>query len=1363
MIFDDSTNKNKTDENQYFDNDDTSATLTLYDDMTAFKDIALNNYDLGADELIDLENQRDKRQLLNLDSLKTRNYDPLNPPLKTDKAGELIKQFVSLEGFGYHHVDLFNEWVINTAFKTVRSKQLDLGEYLVRFDALYRFNPYYNRGTTKVLLTPKYARDQGLSYGSDWQVDIGLYHKSDLTKSVNQIKDVCIANIFTMLKSSGCILVDKSAEELELLGEDPFDPAGYFIIEGAERIILGQEQLAVDKMLLINLNNKAAPVVRMLVSTINGTSLVELILTGTDNSVLEMKLPSIRGKQMTDVKSINILKIFRLFALIEATKEIKDNDLLVLNSLDNIQNYIMQFIKPEQRKKSLLKLNLTAMLFEISQYDLNDFGVLMEKGKDIKATVEEVAEIFDRDLFPHLNEIQGPNNETIAQRRNRITKAKLNLLSIMSAKMLEHLAGFRKVDDRDSWSNKRIETGGRMMEALFRKAWRKTISEIQKEINDGKITSSPTSFPTIAKELATKGANIITKTFRDSFVTGNWGVAGLAIRSNVAPPLVRESLTATYAHVDTTDVKISRTDRQQSLRLPQNSQWGLIDPVTTPEGANCGLIKVKSITTKLSIERDDGPIIRFLIGDEGLQLKNYVSNNNNDEFRRDMIMVGAKFVGWCNADETQNDLILGRRGGQFPFDMSVVRKDNWLYIDISSSRPIRPVLIVNPESQINSKTNFLYIDDELNARKVTNYQMLTKGYIEYISAWEQEYLKIAVSVDELLKRRELFEERNSRLQADLAVLDLVNKGDEDVINQVYDQLDKLAKENASKLATVKLEVNNRVKLSQDLVNKLANNAAYTHCELDGTAILSPPSAIIPYPDHNQAPRNTYQAAMGKQALSKYHSNHLNRMGDGVAKILINPIRPCVETDMYSVYGLDERGSGEMIKVAFIAAPYTEEDSFIFKKEFVDNHALRFFKYFTYKTVINTNSNTAKESLERPIPHSGENGERYKYIQANGLPMIGAFLKAGDCVIGKVSHPSDKNSTRAPRNESKFLRYGDQGIIDKVHVTESNKKITIIVKLRIMRVPRPGDKYAPRNAQKATIGYIMPAINMPWSVKDGSSPDVITNPHNIPSRMTISYPMEIQASKAAALAGSHENATAFRAYKLSEDRKNGFDNFQYYRQVLTDYGYDQYGYETMRSGTSGKLLETEVFTGPVYLQALRHHVEDKIQSRGTGAVKPSTHHPPKGRGNRGGLRFGEMERDAAISHGASSFLRERLMLVSDAYTVAICQRCGDFAVNNPNHTDKSADYLNCSYCNGTLFGRVTIPYVFKLLIHWLASLGIRLRSEVINIAEFGEQLFNPKISMIDFDLEDDFDELELLEDEVGDEDAGQGEDDDGGDL
>ncbi|MEM2986887.1 MAG: hypothetical protein QXV60_02185 [Nitrososphaerota archaeon] len=1133
---------------------------------------------------------------------------------------DLLKRYILSEGVSSHHIEVYDHWIFHHASKDVQLRTLDFhNNSFIFFENLRILPPSYVYNGRTLPLTPKLARERSITYGNDWYVDVVLKERlpNGSYREIERRDSICIGLIPLMLKSRNCYLHGKSPEELIMLGEDPMDPGGYFIVCGTEKVVLLQEQLALNRIFLMNIDTKGSVVVRMTVNTPKGTALNELALDKT-GTIIKFRFPSIYSNKVgKKYRSINVLCIYRL---------------LGFSNQEEIINIIKLFIKPCYVSKSLLKLSRNLVDFNLFTDDVDALINKMNKNHlNKEERIKEVKTLLFNDLFPHVNNLHGPDGETIQQRETRITMHKIYLLSIMVARFLEYLAGYRPLDNRDSWSNKRAEGAGRLMQQLFRNAWRKTLNNIQSAIDNKSIYN-------LNGVVEKMKYSIVTDTFRDSFVTTNWGVKGSQMKTNITQILVRDSIIATLSHINTVDVSISRTDRQANLRMVQNDQWGYICPVSTPEGENAGIVKSLAITAKVSLERSDHEIIRFLIGDDGMEIVPKVSLNPN--FNKEWTcktIVNGKFIGWCHGCNTKEFLIGLRRSGVLPYDMSVILEEDWLYVDTSPSRLIRPLLVVDSDQQL--------IIDKLGLHNQPIHVLLSSGALEYISAWEQEYIKIAPTKDDIIKR----------------------------------------------------------------IQRVKESAIYTHCELDPIAILGPAASLIPWLNHNQAPRNTYQVSMGKQALGLYHTNHMNRF-DGKTKILVFPNHPVVTSKMLEIFGLDFRASGENITIAFMAFPFTEEDSFIVKKEFLENGGFRIIKYITYKTTVR-HSGDVIETLAKPELRYGESPSKYQYIQMydpgdprNGLPMIGAPLRQGDCVIGKVQYIA---STKEKRNDSVMLRVGDEGIVDKVLVTTDNKTTIVLVKLRTMRVPQEGDKFAPRNAQKGTIGLVISEADLPFT-SEGITPDFIINTHCIPSRMTMEYPMELLASKYAAMKGQWIDASAFSPF-----------NIEKYRAGMIEYNMNEFGYEKMYSGTTGKELETTIFFGPMFFQALKHHVKDKIQSRNTGQIKPMTRQPPKGRGNRGGLRFGEMERDAVISHGASAFLRERLMFASDGYEAAFCKNCGTFAVNNPF----TNDYKPCKLCGNKEFGRYVIPYAYKLLIHLLGSVGINLHPEFYTPDEYINKVFN----------------------------------------
>jgi len=324
-----------------------------------------------------------------------------------------------------------------------------------------------------------------------------------------------------MLKSSYCILRNKTPEQLSQLGEDPKEPGGTFIITGTEKVVLLQEQLSVNKIFLMKTNPKELPVARMTANTPRGTALIELCLDSKTGSVIKMRFPSMRnsnkdnqsrgksGKKQAKSRSINALRLYRIIGIPDIPGE--EN----MSERERIQRMISKFISSDTDTKknigerSMLKLSRNLIDFAMRTDDREIIANKMDKGNLSDADKDaEVKRILETDFFPHLSDFQGPDGETIEENRNRIKMSKLNLLSIMIAQFLEYLAGFRQLDDRDSWSNKRVGGAGRMMEQLFRNAWRKSLGLVQTDIDTGKVTS--------IKNVAIKiRHNIVTETIRE--------------------------------------------------------------------------------------------------------------------------------------------------------------------------------------------------------------------------------------------------------------------------------------------------------------------------------------------------------------------------------------------------------------------------------------------------------------------------------------------------------------------------------------------------------------------------------------------------------------------------------------------------------------------------------------------------------------------------------------------------------------------------------------------------------------------------------------------------------------------------------
>jgi DNA-directed RNA polymerase subunit B len=472
---------------------------------------------------------------------------------------------------------------------------------------------------------------------------------------------------------------------------------------------------------------------------------------------------------------------------------------------------------------------------------------------------------------------------------------------------------------------------------------------------------------------------------------------------------------------------------------------------------------------------------------------------------------------------------------------------------------------------------------------------------------------------------------------------------------------------------------------------------HTHMEICNYAIIGATASIIPYAEHNQSPRNTYQAAMAKQAPGVYALNHKDRT-DTRGHILHYSQKPLTGTKTMEIIGYNARPSGQNFVVAVLSSNgYNMEDALIFNKSSIERGLGHSSFYRIYKAECKQYLGGAKDKLT--IPEAGIRGyhgsEAYRLLEEDGIVSTESEVKGGEILIGRTSPPRFLEEyrgfeVRGPqlRDTSIGVRPTEEGVVDSVFVTKDIEGSQLIkVKVRSHRIPELGDKFVSRHGQKGVIGMVIPQEDMPFSIS-GVIPDVIINPHAFPSRMTVGQFLESIAGKVAALRGEMVDGTPFNNESMTS-----------LTETLQKLGFAPSGREVMYDGLSGRRFETDIFMGVIYYQKLHHMVVDKIHARARGQVQMLTRQPTEGRARGGGLRFGEMERDCLVGHGAAMLLKDRLVDESDAYTIYVCDQCGKLA-----HYDIRQRKYVCPMCGEKGSSEpVTVSYAFKLMLQELQSL------------------------------------------------------------
>ncbi len=504
--------------------------------------------------------------------------------------------------------------------------------------------------------------------------------------------------------------------------------------------------------------------------------------------------------------------------------------------------------------------------------------------------------------------------------------------------------------------------------------------------------------------------------------------------------------------------------------------------------------------------------------------------------------------------------------------------------------------------------------------------------------------------------------------------------------------DKLVKDGIIEYIDAAEEENCFIALDEDEITK-----DHTHMEISPVVILGLCTSLIPYSNFVGSSRLIRGSKIQKQSLGLYATNYLLRLDTDV-NILHYPQRPITKTYMHDLYEWDKHPAGQNVTIAFMSYEgYNMEDAIILNKASVDRGLARstYFKPFGAEELRYQGGLVDEICIPDKEVKGYKTEKDYRLLEDDGIVSTGAKVGEEDVIIGRVSPPrflgefEEFNiATNVKRESSVVLSKGERGVVDMAVLTENEEGNKIIkMRLRQLRIPEVGDKFASRHGQKGVISHLVKPEDMPFSVS-GITPDVIFSPHSLPSRMTISHLIEVVAGKVGALSGEYIEGTIFNSVPEKELRK-----------MLRELGFRDNGLEAFYNGITGKIFTARIYAGNMYYLRLKHMVANKLHSRATGKIQLLTRQPIEGRSQGGGLRLGEMEKDCFVAHGTSLLLKERFD--SDKTTLYLCEECGMIAVYD--------SYRHREYCTkcgeNTKISAIELSYAFKLLIDELKSMCI----------------------------------------------------------
>jgi len=848
-----------------------------------------------------------------------------------------------------------------------------------------------------------------------------------------------------------------------------------------------------------------------------------------------------------------------------------------------------------------------------------------------------IEDILSLELFPHIGLKPEFNYD------------KACFLAHMTRKVLWVASARIPNDDRDAYPNKLVDLPGFLLANLFRtyfttKMIKDIRSSLAKEIHSGGWRASGNFEEIVNASNINKVVKsvILEVGLKTSLATGNFGSAkiGGPSKIGVSQVLNRLNYISGISHLRRISTPIEKTGKLIAPRKLHNTQWGYICPSETPEGHSVGVVKNMSSTAIVSIYSNAKTIKEFI--QAAGTLKPLSTTSTTEKHNSTRLFLNGAWLGTLTCETTLPMLEMLRRAkrcGRIHVQTGIIWKASLreIWITTEAGRMLRPLFYAEALREIYADTSGKLLA-EVNA--ISNWERLLlwvspKGnaLIEYIDPGETESSYIAMFPEEAVKSKE----------------------------------------------------------------------SYTHAEIHPSTALGTLASNIPFPDHNQSPRNSYQSAMGKQAMGMYAMNFRDRY-DALAHLLCYPQVSFVSPFMSRFYGAQAMPSGQNIVVAIMTyTGYNQEDSIMINRGSLDRGLFRSIFYRTYKDEERKNQSSGEEErFVRPDPSMTKQmkNANYSKLDETGFVPVNTYVDTDDILIGKYVPLRVPTGMVIPagakrfRDVSKTMRNNETGWVDKIFKNRNGEGYSFAkVRVRQDRIPEIGDKFSSRHGQKGTCGMILDPEDMPTTAS-GMVPDIIINPHAIPSRMTIAQLLETLLGKMGRELGCLGDGSPFNNVTLEGLTKIMRD----------DLGLEPAGNEVLYNGFTGRQMETSIFMGPCFYQRLRHCSADKIHSRSSGPLVMLTRQPAEGRAREGGLRFGEMERDCVAAHGISEFTKERFMECSDLFRCWSCQDCGLIAVVNPKE-----GIWNCKGCgNTTNFSAIEIPYAYKLLLQELETMCISSR-------------------------------------------------------
>jgi len=1163
-----------------------------------------------------------------------------------------------------------------------------------------------------VLMTPQDARLKNLTYSTRLYSDVMVrYTLADKEQPIEKrFSHILLGEIPLMIHSDGCVLHQQGPKVLQAFNECPFDQGGYFIIDGKEKVVISQERMVTNRLFIEKAKDpryshkgwvrcttetgEAALLPKTIEFYImdpnaNKSSLREdtsmNMEQGKDKDMeddeeiedkktistrikyrgaIVVSLPNIRDSSAGGIK-IPLFHLFRALG-VESDREILE---YIFGDTTKMPQEYIDFITPSIRHCADEKINI------FSQTDAIE-GL---KNYVRYKSNEHVHHIITQDVFPNM----GVDY-----------KAKARFLGYLIRYMMEMILKVRPPADRDGYGFKRIDLSGFLLSQLFHNIY-KLFRKHCRDLLDQEYHYGPTKNTGHYEDLIRK--ENIQKIISPSYITermkrslkGLWGSTDDDEKQEKVQDLSRISYIGFLSNLRRVNTPLDRSIKITSPHRLNAQQWGIICPFESPDGASIGYLKNFALLAHVSFGTDPMDLMKEpdnCLRELGLIPLALMTSVVANEITK-VFLNGQWIGGHIEPNIFTYQLRLLRRNGLINAFTSIAWKinQNEIRIQTDPGRACRPLIIVNDTNvNVPEYNEKLLWFDLLFGTLLPKSEKIEELY--YKSSYKSPFnLKefVGLSKDEIFKR----------LEKTQGVIEFVDIEEEDT----------------RLIAMYKKDI----------------NAFITHLEIHPSTILSVVSNNIPLANHNQAPRNIFYGAQSKQAIGVYASNFSKRF-DTMSYILHYPERPIITTQNSHYISNDKLPAGANTIVAIMTnTGYNQEDGVIINKSSIDRGFFQTTSYKSYSAQESSKQKNQYTMFTNPLKlrdnqkidvQNMKDDSNYQLLDENGIVLPESFVAKGSKValIGMVEVKEELKEIRKGvkvetkvvktyRNTSVVSGVHHYGVVDKIYLDHTGlaDDHNRICKMRFRKMKRPelGDKTCSRHGQKGVMGMIIPREDMPFT-KDGIVPDIIINPHAIPSRMTIGHLVECIFAKACTMEGTVGDGSVF----IPLDRAKIGD-------TLESHDFERYGNEVLYNGRTGDQIESDIFIGPTFYLRLKHMVGDKMHHRDKGPKDQLTQQPTSGRGKEGGLRIGEMERDVLLSYGFSQFAKESVMERSDKYTWGVCRSCGRTAKYTP-----SMGIYECTICKGSDIAAVQTPFAFKLLCHELETMGITPRFVMDSVEE-----------------------------------------------